>query len=248
VLKNLFLLIVFIILIISCAGNKPKSSLTAEEYFKFAMQEFEDEDYFEANQDFTVIVFRFPGSAIADSAQLYLGETHFEMSEFLIAASEYDKLITDMPNSSLVPRAQFRLAESYEEMSPRAELDQTYAIKAIRAYQTFVEDYPRNPLKEEAEKRILKLRSKLAQKDLKSAKIYRKMRKFKAAIIYYNSILHDFYDTEWADEAMYGKILTYIEMGDFGSAKKEKQKFEKQFPNSEILGRVERLGELKVGD
>ncbi len=247
-LKNLFILIVLITVILDCAGNKPKSSLTAEEYFKLAIEEFNDEDYFEANQDFTVIVFRFPGGVIADSAQFYLGETHYKMGEFLIAASEYEKLVTDMPNSSLVPQAQYKLAESFEQMSPRAELDQSYAIKAIRAYQTFVEDYPRDPLKEQAEKKMLDLRSKLALKDLKSAKIYRKMRKFKAAIIYYDSILHDYYDTEWADEAMYGKILTYIDMGDYGAAKKEKQKFEKQFPNSEILRRVERLGELKVGD
>ena len=247
-LKNLLLISGIFIILYNCAGNKPKASMSAEEYFKFAMQEYNDEDYYEANQDFTVIVFRFPGSSVADSAQFYLAETHYHMDEYLIAASEFEKLITDMPNSSLVPKAQFRLAESYEKMSPRPELDQTYTIKAIRAYQTFVEDYPRNPLKEEAEKRILKLRSKLALKELKTARIYRKMNKFRAAIIYYDSILKEYYDTEWADDAMYGKILTYIDMGDYASAKAEKEKFLKQFPNSDRLRQVERLGELKVGD
>ncbi len=247
-LKNLLLISGIFIILYNCAGNKPKASMGAEEYFKFAMQEYNDEDYYEANQDFTVIVFRFPGSSVADSAQFYLAETHYHMDEYLIAASEFEKLITDMPNSSLVPKAQFRLAESYEKMSPRPELDQTYTIKAIRAYQTFVEDYPRNPLKEEAEKRILKLRSKLALKELKTARIYRKMNKFRAAIIYYDSILKEYYDTEWADDAMYGKILTYIDMGDYASAKAEKEKFLKQFPNSDRLRQVERLGELKVGD
>jgi outer membrane protein assembly factor BamD len=248
VLRKIIVLLALIVLIFSCAGNKPKSSMTADEYFEFAMEEFENEDFFEANQDFTVIVFRFPGSTVADSAQFYLAETHYSMDEYLIAASEFEKLVTDMPNSSLVPKAQYRLAESYEQMSPRAELDQSYTLKSIRAYQTFIEDYPRDSHKEAAEQKILELRNKLALKDFKSATIYRKMNKFKAAIIYYDSVLKEYFDSEWADDAMYGKIITYIEMGDINSAKAEKEKFIKQFPNSDRMSQVEHLGELKVAN
>ena len=236
-LSTLFL----IALLVSCAGVRPQADWTASQYYNYALDIFEDEDYFEASNEFTVVVLRYPGSSVADSAQFYLAESHFYMDEFLIAAVEYEKLINNMNRSPLVPKAQYKLAESYYNMSPRPSLDQGYTHKAIREYQYFVEEYPTDPLKEEAEKKINLLRSRLAEKELQSAEIYRKMREFTAAIIYYDLVLSKYYDTEWADDAMYGKILSYLEMEDFTATRLEIYKFVEQFPNSDLKDSAEDL-------
>jgi len=151
-------LIVFVTLfLINCGGNKPTPDWNARDYFKAAKEKFDDESYFESANDFTVVLLRFAGSLVADSAQYYLAESHFMMGDYLIAGVEYEKLINDMNQSPLVPRAQLKLAESYYELSPRSALDQEYTLKAIREYQYFVDEYPADSLKENAEKRGWKI-------------------------------------------------------------------------------------------
>jgi len=226
------------IFLINCAGNKPRPDWTASQYYQYAKKLFNDEDYFDAVNHFTVVVLRYAGSNVADSAQYYLAESHYKMEEYLVAASEYEKLINNMSRSPLVPKAQFQLAESYYHLSPRAALDQTYTYKAIRAYQNFIEDNPTNKLKPKAEKRIAELRDKLAKKVWLSAEIYRKMRKFRAALIYYDEVLEKYYDTSWADDAQYGKILVHLEQEDYLSASKDIEKFEAQFPLSKLKNKV----------
>ncbi len=237
-IRKLLAVLLFSIILFGCSTTRPQPDWTARQYFHYAMDMFNDKDYYEAANEFTVIVLRYPGSVVSDSAQFYLAESHFYLDEFIIAAAEYEKLINSMARSPLVPLAQFRLAESYFELSPRPSLDQEYTIKAIREFQNFIEEYPTHPLREEAEKKIASLRAKLAEKKYLSAEIYRKMRKFRAAIIYYDLVLEGYYDTEWADDAMYGKILTYMESEDYDAARLEIYKFQQQFPNSEYIEEV----------
>ena len=120
------------LLLFACGGPKPDGTWTAGEYFKFALQMYEDEDYFEAVNEFTVVTLRYPGSVYSDSAQYYLGMCHFQMDEYIISAAEFNKLVDEMSRSPLVPDAQYMLAESYFELSPRAELDQEYTMQAIK--------------------------------------------------------------------------------------------------------------------
>ena len=228
-------------LILNCAGNKPKGDWTASDYYHYAKEMFDEEDYYDASNEFTVVVLRFAGTSVADSAQFYLAESHFMMDEFLIAAVEYEKLINSMGKSPLVPRAQYKLAESYFQLSPRPSLDQQYTNKAIRSFQTFIEDYPRDEQKEDAEKRIAELRDRLAEKAIASASVYQKMREYDAAIIYYDKILEQYYDSAWADDALLGKIETYISMEDFDNAAKEIEKFSEQFPGSENKDKVDKF-------
>lgn len=227
-----------ILLLIGCSGNKPRAEWTASQYYHYALDKFNDEDYFEASNEFTVVVLRYAGSSVADSAQFYIAESHFEMDEYIIAAVEYEKLINNMSRSPLVPMAQFKLAKCYYELSPRPPLDQKYTHKAIREYQYFIEENPTHKLKEDAEKKILQLRAKLAEKKWISADIYRKMREYNAALIYFDQVLEKYYDSQWADDAMYGKMVTYIDMEDYVSAKLEIEKFNQQFPMSDLKDKI----------
>lgn len=239
-MKRLVLLITLLGLM-GCAGNRPKSGWKAEEYFQYAKSLFNDEDYLISSQEFQIIMLRFPGSSIADSAQFYLAESHFMMEEYIVAAAEYEKLINNMPKSPLVPDAQFKLAESYYHLSPRPALDQKYTLMAIRAYQNFIEDNPTHKLKENAERRIAELRDKLAMKAYTNAEIYRKMKKYRAAIIYYKEVLEKYYDSDLLDEAQYGIIEANYEAGNYNDAAREIEKFRERFPQSPLKEKVDEL-------
>ena len=223
-----------VIVFYNCAGNKPQPDWSADQYFKYAREKFDDEDYYDAANEFTVVVLRYAGSTIADSAQLYLADCHYNMDEFIIAAAEYERLISQMSRSPLVPIAQYKLAESYFNLSPRAPLDQNYTEKAMREFQNFLEDYPTSELKESAEKRILECREKMAYKQYKNADNYRKMREFKAALIYYAIVIDDYYDTELADDALIGTMKVHDEIEDYDAVKADYVKFKALFPQSDL--------------
>lgn len=237
-MRSTILLFATAALLAGCAGVGPQPSWKAEQYFHYAMEMFNEEDYFEAAREFKVVTLRYAGSQIGDSAQFYLAESHYHMSEYIIAASEYEKLINNMSHSKLLSVAQFKLAQSYYQLSPRSALDQKFTKKAIQEFQNFVEEYPTDRLKEDAEKRIEELRDKLAKKEYNNGEIYRKMRRFSAANIYYDMVLGKYYDTQWADDALFGKINAYIDHKKYLSAHQEIDKFLSQFPNSDIINDV----------
>jgi len=220
-------------LMIACGGPKPDSTWTPNEYFKYAMEMYEDESYFDAVNEFTIITLRYPGSVYSDSAQFYLGMCHFHMDEYIISAAEFNKLIEEMSRSPLVPEAQYMLAESYFKLSPRAELDQQYTMEAIKNYQMFLEDYPTNKRKEDVEKKLLALREKLAEKEWRNAEIYRRMNKLRASLIYYDIVLNNFYDTDFADDAQFGKSLVYMELEEWQNAKNSFILFKEKYPDNE---------------
>jgi outer membrane protein assembly factor BamD len=224
-----------------CGGKHPEPNWTAEEYFRYAKEKYDDEDYLEAANDFTVVILRFTGSAVADSAQYYIGCSHFYMDEYIISAAEFEKLINSMAQSPLVPDAQYMLAESYYQMSPRASLDQEYSIKALREFQTFVEEYPLHKQRTEAEKKLAELREKLAYKQWLNAELYRKMREFNSSLIYYDVIINQYYDTDYAEKAVFGKALVYMEMEDYQKTKEQILIFKAKFPSSELKDSAERI-------
>ena len=225
---------------LGCSGRSPEPSWTAEEYFRYAKELYDDEDYFESANEFTIIILRYAGSSVADSAQYYLGMSHYNLDEYIISAAEFSKLINNMPQSPLVPDAQYMLGMSYYEMSPRAALDQEYTKKSLRAFQNYIEDHPRHYRREEVEKKLLELREKLAEKEFLNADLYRKMYRLRSSLIYYDIVLNKYYDTTWADDALVGKALVYIELEEWENAREQLLIFKNKYPGSDLEYIVER--------
>jgi len=245
-LKQVVILFLAGLLFINCASNRPKPEWTAEQYFSYAKKIFEKENFFDSATEFAVIVLRYPTSALVDSAQYLLAESHFQMDEHLIAAVEFEKLVNTMSYSPLVADAQLRLAQCYMEMSPRSPLDQKDTRRALKEFQNFIEDFPGHAKRDEAEKNIANLRDKLAEKEWINGDIYRKMREPEAAQIYYDLVLEKYYDTAWADDALYGKIRVYAEQENQENVRAEFARFQKLFPQSPLLEAAKALISVTV--
>ncbi|NOQ97046.1 MAG: outer membrane protein assembly factor BamD [Calditrichae bacterium] len=238
--KYFFVLLLTTLIWLGCSGRNPEPGWKAEEYFRYAQELYDDEDYYGCANEFTIIILRYAGSSVADSAQFFLGMSHYQLEEFIISAAEFSKLINNMPQSPLVPDAQYMLGMSYYEMSPRAALDQEYTKKALRAFQLFIEDFPRHTRREDVEKQLLELREKLAQKEFLNAELYRKMFRLRSSLIYYDIVLERYYDTSWVDDALLGKALVYIDLEDWANAREQLLIFKDKFPDSDLNYAVER--------
>ncbi len=232
--KYFFLVLSGILLLASCSPKINRSDLGAQAYFEYAKGLFDKGKYLTAITEFTVIVLKFSGDPVIDDAQYYLAESHFGNGEYLIAVAEYQKVVDDYPESPYVEKAFYKIGLSYAELSQRAELDQEYTQKALRHFQNFIEAYPSSDLRPDAEKQIAKLRDKLAKKLLKSGgNVYRKMGIYDSAIIYYDILLDQYYDTPYAEKAMFWKAECQYKLKQYDEALSNFTAFIEKYPKSE---------------
>lgn len=235
------LLSLLILIVTGCGRRDVTLDLSAEERFQRGMVQYENENYVRAIDEFRIVTRQFAGSDYADDAQFYLGMSYFNRAEYILAANEFETLVNTMSASPLVPEAQYMLAISYFNMSPRYDLDQQYSLKAIDELQTYVDFFPTHENVPEAERKIRELNEKLARKQYENARLYMRMRYYRAATRYFEIVMERYHDTPFAELAYIGKVEALMERSLYDEANEVLQRFLRQFPNSEQRSRARTL-------
>jgi outer membrane protein assembly factor BamD len=241
---NFFLTFFLTFFIHSCVSSDKSDILpddTAETAIQKAMRNYEQKKYLTAIDDFSLIKLKFSGTKIVDKAQFYLAMCHYQRGEYIIAAYEFENLLKNYSTSQYTKEGRYHRALSFYKLSPDYSLDQTYTQMAIREFQNFIELYPSDSLAKDAQAKIKELRNKLALKDYKAAQLYVTLDNYKAADIYFDHIVEEYYDTDWADDALYSKIKLSISRNKLEQAIKDIEKFEKYFPDSPYLKEIQAL-------
>ena len=192
----------------SCGGgqesSRPESIQdNAQLRFNEGKAAFDKGDYQDAIRIFEEIRIQAPTSSVAAEAAYLQGLSRFRMESYSSAAVDFRNVRRNYTGSPFAPRAQFMVGESYYQMSPRPELDQTYALHALNEYQIFMREYATAPqtLKDTVQMRMKEIRDKLAHKVLLAAELYVKTEEYKSAVIYFERVLDQFYDSQYAPEA-----------------------------------------------
>lgn len=246
---NLIFVLSIAIIIQACVSSDKSDILpddTAETAMQKAMQNYEQKKYLTAIDDFSLIKLKFSGTKVVDKAQFFLGMSHYHRKEYIIAAYEFENLLKNYSTSQYTKEARYYRALCFYKLSPDYSLDQTYTQMAISEFQNFIELYPSDSLAKDAQTKIKELRNKLALKDYKAAQLYVTLENYKAADIYFNHIVEEYYDTEWADDALYSKIKLSFSRNKIEQAIKDIEKFEKRFPDSPYLKELKELKKKNV--
>ena len=242
-MKYLFLIMIFALGFWGCSSSYDTASMYPEQRYQFALKLYNNRNYEDALKEFQSLVLQYPGSTIVDSSQFYLGQTRFQREEYIMAAYEYSRLIKNMPASKLVPEAQYMLAECYYRLSPDYSLDQKYTIKAIQELQAFIDFFPTDSKVPDAEKKIAEMNDKLAHKEYYTAYIYTKLEYYNAAIAYYDNVIDNYHDTQYAPMALYDKIKLLVQRKRNSEALTNIAKFLDKYPND---SRVKELESIKT--
>lgn len=212
-----------------------------EKAYDIAYKKYKSGDYYDAIEDFGLIKLRYSGTKVIDKTIYYLGMSYYARKEYVLAAYEFEYLLKNYPGSELALKARYQLAMCYYGLSPSYNLDQTYTKYAIQEFRNFIDLYPKDQLSVEAETKIVELKNKLALKELKAAEQYMILGNYKSAIIYYDALLDEFFETDYADDALYGKIQALIAKKKYDDVRKEIDRFESKFRNSSLLSNVNRI-------
>lgn len=208
-----------------CASFKSNEVAEIDLQYEKAKKYLDKKKYLRAQEEFNNLVIRGTHTDLGDDSQFYLAESYFLNKEYILAIAEYDRLIRRMGFSPYVEKARWRVCESYVNESPKYFKDQTNTQKALSKLQEFMDDYPDSEYKIEANEQIFELRNKLAYKEYETGILYIKMEEYESAIISFESLIDNYYDTEVLEKGHVGIIRCYTLMD-------QKEKAENYYNNN----------------
>ncbi|SVD08184.1 uncharacterized protein METZ01_LOCUS361038 [marine metagenome] len=219
-------------LLVCCSKKNVHVEEDLSPRFDKAMGYFDRGKFPRARDEFDYIIMTDPGSKIANESQYYMAEALFQMEEYNEASISFDRYVRFSPDYTKIEKSRYRICECAILSSNAYQREQSQTHLALEQLQMFIEDFPASDLVSNAESSILELRIKLAQKDFEVGRMYLKLEEYESALIYFRSVLNNYYDTSFADDARIGIIFTHIlndnRQGANSYFKTEKDRFSSQ--------------------
>lgn len=229
------------------SGITMKNYNSAEEQFTQSMIAYKDHNYLKAIDGFQKVVYNFSGSSLVDSAQYYMAMAYYQDKEYFLAASEFERLIGNYPGSPFVDDAQYMSGLCYFKSSPEHYgLDQEDLYKSIEMLSDFITDYPTSELVADARETIRLGRERLAHKKYENGCMYYRLSNYESAKIYFQSVIDDFTDSEYAGKALYYLAEIEYKTDNFAEAKAKFNNFLVVYPDHELAGKArDKIAEIE---
>lgn len=187
-----------------CGGPINTSLMTSRELMDLGMEKYQKEKYIRATELFQAVVFNYPGEAMVDSAQFYLGLSYYGNHDYALGGVEFNRLLLNYPSSVFAIQAQLLKAVCFFESTPKHYgLDQSDLEFAIRQFEDFIVDYPESESIAEAKSYLSIALHRMAKKYYRSGVVYSRIKAHHAAEVYYQKVIDDYTDTEFAPFASY---------------------------------------------
>ena len=197
------LLIICISIILSGCGisNPFDDNIPYKTRFDDGLAFFEEEKFVKASQQFNIIVERASHTDLGDDALFFLAESYFLNEDYDLALIEFEKLVSRMGFSPYIEKSRWRICETLMLLSPNFYHDQDSSIKAITQIQEFLDDFPNSEYSKDADKLINELRTRLAEKNMETGKLYIKLKAYDSAMTSYEIVVNEYYDTKFFNDA-----------------------------------------------
>eukprot|EP01156_Anaeramoeba_ignava_P021939 Anaeramoba_ignava/c19967_g2_i2.p2 GENE.c19967_g2_i2~~c19967_g2_i2.p2 ORF type:complete len:262 (+),score=6.43 c19967_g2_i2:120-905(+) len=203
-MRKIFIVFLISISFFSCSEfQKALKSKDYEYKYTMAVKYYDEGDWYRSQSLINDIMPVFRGTAKAKKLYHMIAYTHYNQKEYILAAYHFKNYIKTYPTDPLVTECEFMLAECFFNESPRYNLDQRNTKKAIEGYQLFINKYPVHEMTKIAHERIDNLRERLETKSFENAKLYYKLRDYKAAVIALENSIKEYPDSPLREELLY---------------------------------------------
>jgi len=213
-----------VLLVLATAGCPKRAEIApvpqdAQQAIDQATASLEAKRYSKAEEQFTFIIFNFPGSRQASDAQYYLAETYFRSKDYVQAQDEFEFYLKSFPNGRFQEEATYKLAVSYLRSAPSHVRDQARALKAQEIVNQFLETYPDSPLRKDAEGLLGDIAERLALREFDAARIYYTSGEYKSALVYYRYVSDTYPAERWPGMERYRFGISLLETADTTTAR-----------------------------
>lgn len=212
---------------------------------KKAIYWYNKKEYFKCIPVFEELIGLMKGTKSTEDIYYMYCMANYKQGDYMIAAYHFKNFTTLYPNSEKSEDCLFMHARSYDKISPKFELDQTYTIKAIDAFQNFINEYPESVKLDTANDYIKKLRNKLEKKALTNAELYYKTENYKAAAVSFANLMVEYPDIDNTERITFMIEKSYFKYADNSISSKKVERYHKvidsyksfadRFPQSKYL-------------
>ncbi len=218
-LKILLIFFVFLFLA-NCVKKEQTSSIVEEDVelqmiraFKEGYDEFRAGDNLFAAKKFNEAELLFPQSSWAPKAALMAAYVYYAQDYYFDAESELKRFIRTYPKNPDLPYAHFLLAMCYYEKIVDEKKDLGPLLSAQEKFNFIIKNYPESDYALDAEYKLNLIQDYLASKEMYIAYHYMKKKKWIASINRYKTVVEQYENTAYVEEALHRLVELYYSIG-----------------------------------
>ncbi len=159
-----------------------------------AISWYNKKEYYKCIPVFEELIGLMKGRQSTEDLYYMYSMANYHQGDYMISAYHFKNFYDLYPNSEKAEECLFMHAKSYQRLSPKPDLDQTYTMKALDAYQLFLNIYPNGKYISDVNQAVSDMRKKLEKKALNTAELYYRTSNYKAAATCYINILKSYPD------------------------------------------------------
>ena len=224
-----FLIFFLVTFFLTNCSKEDKASLIVEEdaelqmirAFREGYDEFKDGDALFAAKKFNEAELLFPQSSWAPKAALMAAYVYYAQDYYYDAEAELQRFIKTYPKNPDISYAHFLLAMCYYEKIVDEKKDLGPLLKAQEKFSFIVKEYPNSDYALDAEYKLDLIQDYLASKEMYIASHYMKKKKWIASINRYKTVIEQYENTIYVEEALHRLVELYFNIG----LKEESQKY-----------------------
>jgi outer membrane protein assembly factor BamD len=175
---------------------------TAEELAWDGMDAYENGNYYKAIEKFQKLKDFYPFSKYAILAELKIADAHYQREEYEEAIYEYENFEKLHPRNEAIPYVIYQIGRCYYDQIDTTDRDQTSARKALEAFQRLTKQFPEDQYARRSEEHISKCLKSLAGHTYRIGVFYYKTKHYKAALHRFMSIISDYPDVGYHQQAL----------------------------------------------
>lgn len=226
----------------------------ARKAYADALDHFYDDECLQAEPQFRNVRRLYPYTRFAALAELRAADCNFKDGKYTEAIQSYEQFIRYRPSHVEVPYARFMVALcNYQQipsewfLSPNTyEREQHFTRESLRLLSRFVVDFPHDPLVDRANRMAHHAIRLLAAHELYVARFYLRRDFYVAAIGRLRTLITAYPTSGYESEALLLLGDAYLELKQWGEAKKAFAEITQRYPKSAEVGaaktRLQRLG------
>jgi len=214
-----FLILSCLILAACSSSDKRPEDLSEREFYEQAREAMEDNNFLIASERLQQLESRYPFGQYAEQAQLELIYTQHMMADMESALASAERFIRLHPLHEQVDYAYYMRGLSVYELgfsfverytpSEQARRDPTPFRDAFNHFDELVRRYPESQYNEDAQKRMVFLRDRLAQYEIGVGRFYMKRHAYLAAAQRGERVMLSYQGTSAVDDALALQIEAY---------------------------------------
>ncbi len=244
--------LIITMLVSSCSEfQQVQKSQDVDEKYASAISYYDKGDYYRAGLLFEELIPLFIGRKEAELSQFYYAYCHYHQNQLSLANYYFDHFATTFPRSEKTEEALYMKCKSIYYQTPKSNLEQNSTLDALEAIQIFTNRYPKSEFVEKCNDMVDKLNFKLERKEYDNAKLYLKLRYYKAAVIAFDNFVKTFPGSKDLEEIYLLKVEAQASLAEISVIEKQKERYDKavlfyqnyvdKFPNGTMLNKADQL-------